>query len=181
MIKLVAKGSDLLGLLVAVALTGCELVKASPQAAKPPAHPSHDAESKSAEAQENKTMAQEPQASRPAPPAVAPVDYQGIRYQQEMQSYDYGGDQPGGYLTAIDLKTGQRLWMLKIYPVADNSVSGVESMGIYFKTMRLVPGRDKLDIEDETGRHFIFDLATKISTQVSEPPSNPMPAIKIPQ
>jgi hypothetical protein len=34
-----------------------------------------------------------------------------------MQSAKYGGTQPGGYLVAIDVITGERLWMLKVYDV----------------------------------------------------------------
>jgi hypothetical protein len=118
--------------------------------------------------------------SRLAPPVVAPIERNGIRYEQEMQSYDHGGDQPGGYLTAMDVKTGERLWMLKVYEVLDQSESGVDSIGIYFKSMALIPERDALEIEeDETGRRFIFDLIDKTSTQVSETPIDTLGPIKI--
>ncbi|MBF6649852.1 PQQ-binding-like beta-propeller repeat protein [Methylobacter sp. BlB1] len=119
--------------------------------------------------------------SRPAPPVVAPIERNGIRYEQDMQSYDHGGDQPGGYLTAIDVKTGERLWMVKVYEVSDQSESGVDSIGIYFKSMALIPGRDALEIEDETGRRFIFDLINKTSDQVSETLIDTLGPIKIPQ
>lgn len=119
--------------------------------------------------------------SRPAPPVVAPIEHNGIRYEQDMQSYGHGGDQPGGYLTAINVKTGERLWMLKVYDVSDLSESGVDSIGIYFKSMALVSGRDALEIEDETGRHFIFDLINKASAQVSETPTDTLGPIEIPQ
>jgi hypothetical protein len=36
--------------------------------------------------------------------------------------------------------------------------------------MALIPRRDALEIEDETGRRFIFDLINKTSNQVSETP-----------
>jgi hypothetical protein len=119
--------------------------------------------------------------SRPAPPVVASIEHNGIRYEQDMQSYDHGGDQPGGYLTAIDVKTGERLWMVKVYEVSDQSESGVDIIGIYFKSMALIPGRDALEIEDETGRRFIFDLIDKTSDQVSETPIDTLGPIKIPQ
>jgi hypothetical protein len=119
--------------------------------------------------------------SRPAPPVVAPIERNGIRYEQVTQSYDHGGNQPGGYLTAIDVKTGERLWTLKVYEVSDQSESGVDSIGIYFKSMALIPRRDALEIEDETGRRFIFDLINKTSDQVSETPIDTLGPIKIPQ
>ncbi len=130
---------------------------------------------------EKHTMNQDPQASRPAPPDVAPIEIKGVRYQQDMQSYDHGGDQPGGYLCAIDIKTGQRLWMLKVYEVQDHSPSGVDTIGLYFKSMKQVPGRDELEVENESGSRFVVDVVKRTSTPVSKPRSNPLPPIKIPQ
>lgn len=130
---------------------------------------------------EKNAMSQSPQSSRPAPPVVKPVEHKGVRYEQDMQSYDHGGDQPGGYLAAVDIKTGERLWLLKVYEVQDNSASGVDSIGLYFKNMALVPGSDTLDIENESGSHFIVDLNAKNSTPVPKPKDNPLPPIKIPK
>ncbi|MFG6486863.1 hypothetical protein ACG04R_09280 [Roseateles sp. BYS78W] len=122
-----------------------------------------------------------PQASRAASADVAPVEINGVRYQQDMSSYSHGGDQPGGYLCAIDIATGQRLWTLKVYDVQDHAPSGVDTIGLYFKTMQQVPGRDELEIENESGSRFLIDVVKRTSTPLSKPRANQLPPIKIPQ
>src|SRR5262245_38543710 len=84
------------------------------------------------QAKEKSAMDDAPTPSRPAPPNVPPVEHKGVRYQQDMESFRFGGTQRGGYLVAIDPKTGERLWMLKVYPVTDHNEAGVETPGIYF-------------------------------------------------
>lgn len=98
-----------------------------------------------------------------------------------MRSYDHGGDQPGGYLCAVDIATGQRLWMLKVYEVQDHSPFGVDVIGLYFKTMKQVPGRGELEIENESGSRFLVDVEQRTSTLISKPRANQLPPIKIPQ
>jgi hypothetical protein len=70
---------------------------------------------------------------------------------------------------AIDAKTGARLRMLKVYDVADHSAAGVSSPGRSFRSMTLVPGRDELAIEDETGGRYAVDVANRTVRIVSEP------------
>ena len=112
-----------------------------------------------------------PSPSRPAPPTVEPILHNNIRYQEDMQSYHFGGDQRGGYLVAIDLKTNKRLWMLKVYTVPEHSAAGVSTPGRYFKRMRLVPGRDEIEIVNEVGGKYVVDLATQTSRWISGPDS----------
>lgn len=154
---------------------------ATGSAARTNNHPNDAARPAAVPAQENQTMPATPQSSRPAPPDVAPVEYKGIRYQQDMASYAHGGDQPGGYLAAIDVKTGERLWLLKVYELQDHSAAGVDNIGVYFRTMELVPGRDELAIENEVGGRFVVDLARRTATPVAQPVPTSLPPIKIPE
>lgn len=113
-----------------------------------------------------------PRPSRPSPPKVAPILHNGISYEQDMQSYRYGGTQSGGYLVAINPATGERLWMLKVYEVPDHTASGVSlTPGRYFRTMRLVPGRDEIEIENEVGGKYLVDLSAQSATWISGPDS----------
>lgn len=80
-------------------------------------------------------MSTPPKASRPSAPFVEPGEIDGTRYQQDTESYRYGGDQPGGYLVAIDANSGARLWMLKVYSVEDHRAAGVTAGGRYFSSM----------------------------------------------
>ncbi|HEY9024869.1 MAG TPA: hypothetical protein VIP05_11260 [Burkholderiaceae bacterium] len=102
-----------------------------------------------------------PHSSRPPPPLVAPVLHGGVRYEQDLRSWRFGGTQPGGYLVAVDAASGARLWMLKVYEVALHEAYGVSTPGRYFRSMALVPGREELEIENEAGARFVVELATR--------------------
>ncbi|PTT91567.1 hypothetical protein DBR42_03585 [Pelomonas sp. HMWF004] len=128
---------------------------------------------------ENASMAITPSISRPSSPPIAPIDHDGVRYEQGTHD-DRNGDQPGGYLTATDIKTGQRLWRLKVYTVAVPKVPGAPAFARYFRTMKLSADSSALEIEDEVGAVYRVDLATRVSTQLSGPPetASPKPAAK---
>ena len=112
-----------------------------------------------------------PSSSRPAPPQVEPIIYKNVRYEQDMQSYYYGGDQPGGYLVAVDPETNNRLWMLKVYQVPVYEAAGVSTLGRYFRKMTLVSGKDEIEIENEVGGKYLVDLSKQESTWISGPDS----------
>lgn len=112
-----------------------------------------------------------PRPSRPAPPRVLPIEHNGIRYQQDMESFNYGGTQVGGYLVAVQPTTGERLWMLKVYEVPIQDPAIVSTPGRYFRTMHLVPGKNALEIENEVGGKYLVDLDAKTSTWISGPDS----------
>ena len=112
-----------------------------------------------------------PRPSRPAPPRVLPIEHNGIRYQQDTESFHYGGTQVGGYLVAVQPTTGERLWMLKVYEVPMQDPAIVSTPGRYFRTMRLVPGKNALEIENEVGGKYLVDLDAKTSTWISGPDS----------
>jgi hypothetical protein len=115
------------------------------------------------------TMPTPPKASRPSAPVVAPVELDGVRYEQDSESYRHGGDQPGGYLVAVDPKTGGRLWMLKIYRVADHRAAGVGAMGRYFRSLQVVPGANELEIVNEAGGVYRVDVVQRSARQVGGP------------
>ena len=118
-------------------------------------------------------MTQPPQASRPSAPPVSPVDLNGIRYQQDMDSLRHGADQASGYLVAIDIASGTRLWMLKVYTVNAPTAPGLPTMARYFRSMQLRPGAAVLDIEDESGSRYMVDLATRQVTSLTKAPEEP--------
>ena len=103
-----------------------------------------------------------PRSSRPPPPHIEPVVHDGVRYEQDMQSWRHGGTQAGGYLAAFDVASGERLWMVKVYEVPSHEAFGVSTPGRYFRSLRRVPGRDELAIENEAGGRFIVDLRTRV-------------------
>lgn len=132
---------------------------------------------------EVKTMTNPPKASRPSAPVVAPVEINGVRYQQDTESSRHGGDQPGGYLVAIDIQTGARLWMLKVYEVEDQRASGVTAGGRYFQSLKVLPDEASLEIINEAGGRYKVDIAKRTAEQIGGPaekapaatPPNPKP------
>jgi len=120
-------------------------------------------------------MSKPPTASRPSAPEVAPVEYQGVRYEQDRHGDRASGDQPGGYLVAVDAETGARLWRLKVYEVPDHSAAGVPNMGRYFRSMRLVPDRPELEIENESGGRYLVNVETRTVKDVSPIPASAPP------
>lgn len=105
-----------------------------------------------------------PKASRRPPPDVPPIEFKGLRYEQEMQGIRHGLDQSTGYLVAIDPATNERRWVLKVYETSN--VPGLEQdvQRRYFKRMTLLEGRDVLEIESETGQRYIVDLIQRTVT-----------------
>ena len=118
---------------------------------------------------ENHPMATPPSISRPPAPEVAPIEFGGVRYEQDRTD-ERQGDQNGGYLVAIDRKTGERLWRVKVYDVPDYRAAGVEMSGIYFRSMSFANGNKALDIENEVGSVYRVDLDTHSIRKISGPP-----------
>ena len=112
-----------------------------------------------------------PSISRPSAPQVADIVHQGVRYVQDATD-SRNGDQPGGYLAAIDVASGQRLWRLKVYEVADGRAAGHPTMARHFRSMQLLPGGQALEIVNEAGGVYRVDLARRGATQVGGPPAS---------
>ena len=107
--------------------------------------------------------------SRPAPPAVAPIEIGGVRYQQDMEAGRHGGNGLGGALVAIDPATGARLWMVQVYTVTDHAAAGVSTPGCYFRRMAPSADRASIEIESEVGGVYRVDIARHVATWVSGP------------
>jgi outer membrane protein assembly factor BamB len=118
--------------------------------------------------EEKPNMSMPPSASRPPAPDVAPVEHNGVRYVQDSHD-DRQGDQRGGYLAALDARTGAPQWRLKVYEVADSRAAGIEGGGIYFRAMKLITG-NVLEIENEAGGIYHVNLVTRTVMQISGPP-----------
>ena len=101
------------------------------------------------------------QASRSAPPIVPPVTHAGVRYEQLDDDRLPGIDPDANYVVARDAASNAVLWTLQVYraEAVPNLESDVQS--VYFKTMQLNADGTQLLIDDEIGRHFVIDLATR--------------------
>lgn len=102
-----------------------------------------------------------PSASRPPPPIVLPIEHKGVLYEQEMNGLQNGLERASGYLVAINPKTNERLWVLQIYATFDDPRMEGDAHVRYFRKMKLIDGRDALQIEDEHGCRYEGDLISR--------------------
>ena len=102
-----------------------------------------------------------PDASRPPPPEVPPVEWGGIRYQQDLEGPPRQRDQGFGYLQALDIASGRVLWELKVYTVKTQPGLEADVQEVYFSRMARVAGRDELEIENEIGQRFMVDVKAR--------------------
>ena len=99
-----------------------------------------------------------PNASRPPPPEVPPVEWAGVRCQQDLDGAARKRDQGFGYLQALDASSDQVLWELKVYTVKTQPGLEADVQEVYFSHMVRVTGRDELEIENEKGQRFLVDV-----------------------
>ena len=92
---------------------------------------------------------------------MPPVTHAGVRYEQLDDDRLPGIDPDANYVVARDAASNAVLWTLQVYrtEVVPNLESDVQS--VYFKTMQLNADGTQLLIDDEIGRHFVIDLATR--------------------
>lgn len=100
-------------------------------------------------------------ASRAAPPRLPPVEIDGVRYEQVLSGRKFGLPRNAGYLAAVEVATGGRLWILSVYDVPiDPQIEG-DVQEVYFSRMERVPGEAALLIENERGERFIVDVTRR--------------------
>lgn len=93
----------------------------------------------------------------PPPPHV---DHAGIRYQAVPWGKARGLPQNGGYVAAVDKRTGAELWILKVYQVPyDRDMEG-DKLDVFITNLTLDPARDTLRVENERGEVYSVDLKT---------------------
>lgn len=117
--------------------------------------------------------------SRPPPPEVPPVEIDGVRYKQDDFASREKGDQPGGYLAAIDAKTGKQLWRLKVYDIPDPGNANLPDFPLMFQSMKALPSGE-LEIENESGYRYHVDPAKRTTKLVSKPEAKTEPKLEAP-
>jgi hypothetical protein len=104
-----------------------------------------------------------PAAKRVAPPPVTPLRMGSLRIQAVPWAHDHGLGQNGGVIEAVDAASGERRWLLQVYttirdPAMESDVQDV------FITRLARAGRNRIRVEDERGRHWLVDLASRTVT-----------------
>ncbi len=99
-----------------------------------------------------------PKIKRVPPPEVPPIEYKGLRYQQEMGGHDSLRSGRGGHIEGIDIKTGQGMWRRQIYAVPLSEKIEFHETECYFTRMVLLPGDKDILIENEAGEKYLFNI-----------------------
>lgn len=110
-----------------------------------------------------------PNTSRPAPKIATPVIDNGVRYQQDQEGSP-GKEFGAAYLAAIDIQSGQLLWLIKIADAIHHPPgSPWEIDPVYFSHIEVMPQENSLIITTDYGKRYAVDLRTKQSKMVYDP------------
>jgi hypothetical protein len=110
-----------------------------------------------------------PSASRPAPKIAAPLDYAGVRYQQDQEGTP-GKEFGAAYLAAIDVQSGRQLWLLKIADAIYHPPgSPWEIDPVYISNMEILPPENALLITIDFGKRYQVDLKNRHAHLIYDP------------
>ena len=101
------------------------------------------------------------QKKRSGPGPVDPVRFGGIRYEAMPWGKARGLDQNGGYVAAIDEKTGEELWLLKVYDVGYDGDMEEDKQDVFVTGLEIDGAGRRLTVENEAGDSFSVDLASR--------------------
>src|SRR5271167_2072072 len=101
------------------------------------------------------------QAKRVGPPKVEPVTMGNVRYEVIHWGRKRGLGQNGGYIAAVNAKSGAELWILKVYDIQYEDKLETDVQDIFIQTMKKSKTKNALDITDEKGRKYKVDVATR--------------------
>jgi hypothetical protein len=101
------------------------------------------------------------EAKRLAPDPVAPVSFEGRRYEAMPWGKARGLGQNGGYVAAFDEASGRELWVQRIYRIRyDRGIEG-DKQDVFITGLTLLPAERSLRIENERGASYRLDLRTR--------------------
>jgi hypothetical protein len=104
-------------------------------------------------AQEDVPMPDTPSASRPAPPVIAPITRDGVRYESRWSH--------NGVLFAVDEKSGKPLWQVEVFKYLIDEQVETDVQEVFFESMALDATGETMLIEDELGVRHLVDLKTR--------------------
>ena len=99
-------------------------------------------------------------------PEPAPVSHAGFRYQAIPWGRARNLPQNGGYVAAIDEKTGKEQWLVKIYDAPPSDGKEQDKLDIFITHIQLDSDPRYLLVTNERGAVFRLDLQTRSVTVV---------------
>jgi len=92
--------------------------------------------------------------SRIGPPDVAPVEFEGRRYEQIVNGKREQLDQRTGYLGVTDLATGKRVAAIKVYEVPFDPDLEADVQDVFFVYLELQAAERRLLVEKAHGQRY---------------------------
>ncbi len=114
---------------------------------------------------ETKAMSTIGSRRRRLPPELDPIEVNGVVYKELRQGNKLGYEQKGGFLVAVDPKTDQMLWHVRVYPVHYTEGKETDVQEVFFTHMELMPDKTEILIENELEKQFIVNLADHSVTE----------------
>ena len=96
---------------------------------------------------------------RLAPKDVEPVVYNGVKYSALHWGYKHGLGQNGGVIEASNVKSGKRLWLLKVYTIHYIKDLETDVQDIFITTLKIENG--DLIVTNEKNKKYKVSLSTK--------------------
>lgn len=100
-------------------------------------------------------------------PTAEAVTVGTVRYEAPLWTRARGLPQNGGYLEAFDTRTNQSLWLIQVYAISPNSDRETDKQEIFITRMTPDHAGQHLIVEDERGRHWLVDLASRRITRLT--------------
>jgi len=98
---------------------------------------------------------------RREPPRPAPVSHAGIRYEAILWGKARGLGQNGGYIVAIDEKTGEEAWTTKVYDVHYDEVMEEDKQDVFISGLTIDADKGILHVENERGGQYLVDIVDR--------------------
>lgn len=107
-------------------------------------------------------------ASRVGLPAVTPITFEGKRYQQIMNGEREGLGQRTGLMAIIDLASGKRVGVVKVYDFPRDPGLEADAGDVFFKVFAIDTARREIVIENERRQRFAYGIDTGILRTVDQ-------------
>jgi outer membrane protein assembly factor BamB len=102
---------------------------------------------------------------RAPPEPVTPVVIGKIRFEAPINGKVRGLGQNGGLVVAIDTTTGNELWFVLVYSISYASNLEADKQDLFITDMAASADGRALIVNDERGRRWRVDLATRTSAR----------------
>lgn len=94
-------------------------------------------------------------------PAAASAFRAGVRYEAVVWGRARGLAQNGGYIVAVDAKTGKELWMVRVYAAAPDDGKEADKRDVFITELRFEADGRHLRVTNERGATFRVDTRTR--------------------